>query len=287
MIYLLIAAMAFTAWALWNQKKQQEAAFPELWRKILLDKVNYYKALDVEDRKEFEVRMRFFLSEVKIEGVEVEVEDEDRVLIGASAIIPVFGFPNWEYHNVDNIMLYPGNFDQDFGSDGSDRHIRGMVGTGGYMEGRMVLSQHALRNGFSNHSDKRNTAVHEFVHLIDKHDGDIDGLPDMIVKHPYSIPWLELIRQKSTEIREGKSDIDGYAATDIHEFLSVASEYFFERPKLMAKKHPLLYEKLRSFFNQDPATLDLSPIKKETGRNEPCPCGSGKKYKHCHFSHED
>jgi preprotein translocase subunit SecA len=29
----------------------------------------------------------------------------------------------------------------------------------------------------------------------------------------------------------------------------------------------------------------MRPIRRETpkvGRNEPCPCGSGKKYKHCH-----
>jgi preprotein translocase subunit SecA len=30
----------------------------------------------------------------------------------------------------------------------------------------------------------------------------------------------------------------------------------------------------------DPATLALQVPK--VGRNEPCPCGSGKKYKHCH-----
>jgi len=23
-------------------------------------------------------------------------------------------------------------------------------------------------------------------------------------------------------------------------------------------------------------------VEKKVGRNEPCPCGSGKKYKHCH-----
>jgi preprotein translocase subunit SecA len=31
----------------------------------------------------------------------------------------------------------------------------------------------------------------------------------------------------------------------------------------------------------DPATLAAEPVKK-VGRNDPCPCGSGKKYKQCH-----
>ncbi|MHA5865621.1 SEC-C metal-binding domain-containing protein, partial [Pseudomonas aeruginosa] len=30
--------------------------------------------------------------------------------------------------------------------------------------------------------------------------------------------------------------------------------------------------------------VPLEPVRNEQkiGRNEPCPCGSGKKYKHCH-----
>jgi preprotein translocase subunit SecA len=32
------------------------------------------------------------------------------------------------------------------------------------------------------------------------------------------------------------------------------------------------------------ATKNKRPVRveKKVGRNEPCPCGSGKKYKHCH-----
>ncbi|MGH8172543.1 MAG: SEC-C metal-binding domain-containing protein, partial [Rhodanobacteraceae bacterium] len=35
----------------------------------------------------------------------------------------------------------------------------------------------------------------------------------------------------------------------------------------------------------DAAGLPQSPMQREApkvGRNDPCPCGSGKKYKHCH-----
>ncbi len=28
--------------------------------------------------------------------------------------------------------------------------------------------------------------------------------------------------------------------------------------------------------------LDSLPVIKKVGRNQPCPCGSGKKYKYCH-----
>lgn len=37
------------------------------------------------------------------------------------------------------------------------------------------------------------------------------------------------------------------------------------------------------FVKQQPATIDVDgKILRKVGRNEPCPCGSGKKYKHCH-----
>ncbi len=33
---------------------------------------------------------------------------------------------------------------------------------------------------------------------------------------------------------------------------------------------------------QADAKKELAPEYKNVGRNEPCPCGSGKKFKHCH-----
>lgn len=51
-----------------------------------------------------------------------------------------------------------------------------MVGTG-YLDGIIILSKQALRHGLKNESDKKNTAIHEFLHLIDKTGGTIDGIP--------------------------------------------------------------------------------------------------------------
>ncbi len=63
----------------------------------------------------------------------------------------------------------------------------GMVGDGP-MQQVMILSQHALREGFSNKTDKQNTAIHEFVHLIDKTDGATDGIPEVLLQNQYTLP---------------------------------------------------------------------------------------------------
>lgn len=86
----------------------------------------------------------------------------------------------------------------------------------------------------------------------------------------------------------GKSDINVYGATNNQEFLAVASEYFFERPQLLERKHPELYKILSDVFKQDLARLPKAgqPLPRIIGRNDACPCGSGKKYKKCCMPHE-
>ena len=147
------------------------------------------------------------------------------------------------------------------------------------------LSKKAIRKGFANESDKKNTAIHEFVHLIDKLDGQTDGVPELLLEKQYVIPWLELIGSKIDDIYEGKTDINPYGGTNKQEFFAVTSEYFFEKPKLLAKKHPELHALLEQIFDQDFEILapSNSRTQKEPGRNQPCYCGSGKKYKHCHL----
>ena len=82
---------------------------------------------------------------------------------------------------------------------------------------------------------------------------------------------------------KGKSDINPYGATNEKEFLAVAGEYFFERPTQLQKNHPDLYQLLSVAFHQDTAHLLTAggPQKAALHRNDPCPCGSGQKFKKC------
>ena len=171
-------------------------------------------------------------------------------------------------------------FNDKFETSGPNRNIMGMVGTG-YMNGKMILSKPALHLGFSNESDKKNTAIHEFVHIIDKADGTIDGVPEVLMKKQYTIPWLELIHEKIEDIHEMDSDINPYGATNRAEFFAVASEYFFERPKLLAKKHPTLYRSMERLFNQNMASRNMKKTSSAISRNSPCPYNSGNKFKKC------
>ena len=260
--------------------KNPTTPFPVTWKNILSEKVDFYLDLSAEQKKLFEFKVQQFLLNTRITGIETSVDDTDRVLVASSAVIPIFQFPNWQYSTLYEVLLYSGSFNEDFKTTGAGRNILGMVGTG-YMEGKMILSKKSLHHGFDNEKDKKNTAIHEFVHLIDKADGVIDGIPELLLEKQYSIPWIELIRKNIDEIYESMSDINPYGATNKSEFFAVISEYFFERPKLLQDKHPELYGYLEKIFHVDLATRIKDHKKKSISRNDPCPCGSGKKFKKC------
>jgi MtfA peptidase len=221
---------------------------PPLLKNILQEQVPFYQQLDSSKQTEFEERAAHFLTEVKITGVRTKIEDLDRILIAASAIIPIFNFPGWEYRNLNEVLLYPDSFSHEFEQEGEGRHILGMVGSGAFNQ-VMILSQFELRQAFLNETGKNNTAIHEFVHLIDKTDGDIDGIPESLLGRQYIKPWLQLMQEKIKEIINDDSDINPYGATNEAEFFAVVSEYFFERPELLKDKHPELYDLLEKIFS--------------------------------------
>lgn len=283
LIVLLIMAVAILViWALWHKNNwiKPTDPFPSEWRTILVKKVDFYNSLSKEEKAQFEYKIQEFLLNCRITGIDTNVYLTDKLLVASSAVIPIFAFPEWKYTNLFEVLLYPGSFNKKYETAGKDRAILGMVGSG-YLEGIMILSKPSLYHGFANESDKKNTAIHEFVHLIDKSDGATDGIPKLLLEKQYTIPWLELINKEIDEIYKNKSDINPYGGTNRAEFFSVASEYFFERPKLLAKKHPELYNLMEKIFNQDMTKRSLNRKKQSIGRNDPCPCDSGLKFKKC------
>ncbi len=220
---------------------------PENYRELLNDYVKFYRGLDDGAKEQFEKRAEQFLSAVKITGVNAEVEDLDRLLIASGAIIPVFGIPDWQYINLHEVLLYPGTFNHDFDQSGSDRPVAGMVGSGA-MQNVMIITKWQLRQGFINEQDSNNTAIHEFVHLIDKMDGTMDGVPEIILERKYTAQWKNMMEETIRQMRFNGSDINMYGATNPVEFFAVISEYFFEQPDLLNANHPGLYEMLGRIY---------------------------------------
>ncbi|MFT5573574.1 MAG: Mlc titration factor MtfA (ptsG expression regulator) [Cryomorphaceae bacterium] len=267
---------AFLEWLGWRSAlplaplNASEQAFLE-------EQVSFYAQLQSSEKLEFERRCLLFLQSVEIVGNGFEPSIEDELLVASGSVILAWGFMRWYYVRVDQVILVADSFNQhsEFGQD--DSGIQGLVGSH-HLAGRMILSQPALHAGFSNDQDKLNVALHEFSHLIDMSDGDVDGFPEQLSKHSFEMPWLALVQRKTEEILRGESNIRPYATVNKAEFFAVASEYFFERPKMLKTKHPQVYRALSDFYKQDRAELRAAV---KVRSKDPCLCGSGRRYKRC------
>jgi len=243
LIIILIILFVF------RPRRKDMIAWPEDYRDTLNDYVSFYANLEEEGKKHFEEKFEKFLLATKITGANAVIEDLDRVLIGAAAVIPVYYINDWEYVNLREVLVYPGNFNTEFEQEGHERMISGMVGTG-HLQNVMILSKWELRQGFINSQSNRNTALHEFIHLVDKMDGTLDGVPELLLERKYLAQWKQLIEQTMMDVRNGVSDIDAYAATSPVECFAVISEYFFEQPEAFQANHPELNTLLQRIFRR-------------------------------------
>jgi Mlc titration factor MtfA (ptsG expression regulator) len=286
--------------------RQQRAAlatpFLDSWRALLTTHVAFYAGLEAAEQTRFEQAMQLFLARTRLTGIQTEVDDLTRVLTAAAAVIPVFGFPGWEYPTLHEVLIVPDAWQLETRPDQEVQSLQGTLlgSVQGFQTSQyMRLSRAALVQGFADTEDRHNVGVHEFAHLVDEANGQIDGVPAAVLPPALRQPWAAVMQRELTAIRTGHSDIDPYAGTSEAEFFAVVNEYFFERPEKLQEHHSELFDLLTRALQQHPEqTLGARPghldprqwlrqlrtKKKVLGRNSPCPCGSGKKYKDCHLA---
>jgi Mlc titration factor MtfA (ptsG expression regulator) len=255
--------------------------FPPLWEQILQSHVAFFRALPDLEKERFRLLVKVFLAEVRVTGIRTDIDDIVRVLVAASAAIPIFGFHDWEYHPLGEVLVYPGSFSEKYQtSGGADENTLGMVGLQ-HLRGVMILSKPSLLAGFDVPSTGDNVGIHEFTHLMEQEEikhGLPPEVPWQAVKH-----WVQYVGHELSHPAANHAYIRDYAYKNEHEFLAVLAEYFFKSPAVLQKRDPQLYTMLKEMFHQDTVSLlkMRSPRVLHYGRNSPCPCGSGKKYKHC------
>jgi Mlc titration factor MtfA (ptsG expression regulator) len=247
---VLVALAVFIVVFILYKRPKKKVILPRDYQQLLTAHVAYYNRLGKEDKRRFEDKIKEFLGYVRIDGIDTTVNDLDKLLVASSAVIPIFGFDKWQYNNLRNVLLYPASFNRDeFLASGYEKNTLGMIGNGP-MQRVMILSKPALHYGFSAGPPKQNTGIHEFVHLLDKEDGDVDGLPEALLNRKFNKKWIDLVNKNMYEIATGQSDIDYYASSNRAEFFAVSAEYFFNCPELFKENHPDFFEMMELIFNQ-------------------------------------
>ena len=262
LVFLVAVVALFAALAWWlTAKRRRDAAalasdFPPRWRKELTQRVAFYRALNQADKARFEQRMQLFLARTAITGIETEVDDVTRVLVAASAVIPIWGFPDWEYPNLNEVLIVPDAWAE---KADPDREFHGLQGTllgavQGFGDGDqyMRLSKAALERGFRDWQNGENVGIHEFAHLLDHADGGIDGTPGLTLPDELRPVWADVARRELARVQNGGGILDAYAGTNEAELFAVATEMFFENPDKLAQHHPELYDLLTRALAQHP-----------------------------------
>ncbi|UCF78837.1 MAG: zinc-dependent peptidase [Candidatus Eiseniibacteriota bacterium] len=239
------------------------ATFPSEWLAVVVRNVPYYRILPAEEQAELRGLTHVFLAEKRFEGLGgLRITDEIRLTIAAQACVLLLKRPTDFYPLLVSILVYPGAYLAPM----RRRKPGGIVSEGmevlsgqTWDKGSLVLSWDDVLRGARNMRDGRNVVFHEFAHQLDEETGAADGAPVLPDASMYEA-WTQVFsREYETLIRNIERDrpilIDSYAATSPAEFFAVATEFFFERPRQLKRHHAELYELLKIFYQQDPASL--------------------------------
>jgi MtfA peptidase len=245
---------------LWSQP------FPHTWLDIIKKNVPIYERLSQADQKELRGHIQVFLAEKFFEGCGgLELTDEIKVTIAAHACLLILHRETDYYPRLVTILVYPHAY--------VAKHVES-IGGGVVMEretvrlgeawkeGVVVLSWDDIRRGASDLHDGHNVVLHEFAHQLDQQDGLADGAPTLEHRSQY-VTWARVLSDEYEQLRhdteQGRRGVlDEYGATNPAEFFAVATESFFEKPIQLRRRHPLLYEELKAYYQQDPASFASS-----------------------------
>ena len=237
--------------------------FPDQWLAIVERNVPLYRRLPPGDKKELQRHILIFTAEKNFEGCAgLQITDEIKITIAAQACILLLHRETNYYPGLYSILVYPESYLVQ-----KTQHLVGNLLVEGpdirlgesWHRGAVVLSWDDVRRSAGDIHDGHNIVLHEFAHQLDDSGGKGDSTPVLQRRCRY-ITWARVLQKdyqklRRDVIRRRDTLLDEYGATNPAEFFAVATEFFFERPKELQKLHPDLYEELRHFYQQDPASL--------------------------------
>ena len=198
-----------------------------------------------------------FLAEKQFAGAHgLEVSDAMRVSIAAQACLPVLELGLDWYAGFTGIVVYPGDFrvrrtevDEHGVVHEWDDELAGEAMPGG----PVVLSWDAAA-----HDLAMNVVIHEFVHKLDMLNGPADGRPPLhagMDAGDWSAAFEAAYEGFCDALERGRDTwLDPYAAEHPSEFFAVVSEAFFTDPAATRRRYPDVYDQLKRFYRQDPAS---------------------------------
>lgn len=250
----------------WLKKRRRaklaSQPFPRHWEGIIRLNAPLCNQLPDADWEELHRHILIFLAEKQFEGCQgLEITDEVRLTIAAQACILLLHRETDYYPGLTSILVYPGTYVVDEvlrlhqGMVLESREVREGES---WHRGAVVLSWDDVQDSSATGGDGHNVVLHEFAHQIDTMHGKGDSSPVLRDRASYTA-WAQALEKNYRKFQRDIEDdratvLDDYGATDSAEFFAVATESFFETPAELKDAYPHLYDELKRFYQQDPAS---------------------------------
>jgi MtfA peptidase len=239
-------------------RKTEVAPLTETDLAFLRDWSQPYSVMTGGLKAEFENQVARFIADHRITaiGLDGPLEQEDRLLVAASACTLSAGWKNYRWNDVSEILLYADDFDRDYqigGDDGKGPELSGEA----HPWGTVLLSLPSLEESFQDPHDGYHVGYHEFAHILDRETASLEGFePDgglpSNIDGPFAREMAQALKKARIALQEGRSPLDEYGLESAAELWAVAVEGFFEMPSPMETSHPDLRQLLDLYFNQRP-----------------------------------
>ncbi|WP_342618371.1 M90 family metallopeptidase [Rhodoferax sp. GW822-FHT02A01] len=264
---LVLCAVVAVVWLLvepwWRRRQRTRVAarpFPRAWRTILRRRVPLFQSLPADLQLQLKQSIQIFIAEKPFIGCAGQsITDEVRVTIAAQACLLLLNRPHHNFPNLRQILVYPTRFvvpRLHTDSAGVAHQGSNVLSGESWSQGQVVLSWQDVLEGAAIPDDGHNVVLHEFAHQLDQEDGAANGAPQLRSLQDGG-RWAGVMQREFDRLQQdallgAPTLLNPYGATNPAEFFAVATEVFFEQPRLLAQEHAQLYEELARFYRTDP-----------------------------------
>ena len=262
LIMMVIIALIWIVPALKQLRRQRikEKPFSIDGEIIIQQNLPIYRHMPEKLRKSLQGHIKVILAEKQFVGCGgLEITEEMKLIIAAVASLLLLNERGEYYPKLCSILVYPGAYVAPQSKRINNYVVQESkeVRLGeSWSRDRIVLSWAQIKYDTQNWQDGHNVILHEFAHQLDSEKGTANGVPILPHKSDY-VTWAKVFtreyQQLINQVRRGKRTVmDAYGTMNPAEFFAVATETFFEKPKLMVQRHPALYHQLKQYYKFNP-----------------------------------
>ena len=216
------------------------------------------QGLTKEELKRLKELSILFIDAKEFEGARgLELNQHMILVVALQACLPILNLGLKKYKKWYTVIMYPSTFiakrsvmDENGVVNDERSHLLGEA----WHRGPVILAWDETED--AGIIDGHNLVIHEFAHKLDMQNGIANGFPPlhfgMKRKH-----WVNAFTKgfEHFQKRCNKNHLYGiscYAATSAAEFFSVLSEVFFEKPEVINRHYPDIYQQLSLYYRQSP-----------------------------------